>query len=103
MRGKAKTGASRWKRQGKEEREIRATRWSNRCNKKDQKSLYVGDKCFTGDTLVYTRYGYKTIKEICKGDEVYSRDEKTICERNSIPISEKFKEYCMKFSNEEIE
>lgn len=53
--------------------------------------------------MVYTRYGYKTIKEICKGDEVYSRDEKTICERNSIPISEKFKEYCMKFSNEEIE
>ena len=37
----------------------------------------VNGRCFTGDTLVYTRHGYKTIKEIQKGDEVYSRNAET--------------------------
>ncbi len=27
--------------------------------------------------MVYTKYKYKPIKEIYKGDKVYSRDEKT--------------------------
>ena len=34
-------------------------------------------RCFTGDTLVPTKHGYTTIKEIQKGDEILSRDEKT--------------------------
>ena len=34
-------------------------------------------RCFTGDTLVLTKYGYTAIKEIQKGDEILSRDEKT--------------------------
>ncbi len=34
-------------------------------------------RCFTGDTLVPTKHGYTAIKEIQKGDEILSRDEKT--------------------------
>ena len=34
-------------------------------------------RCFTGDTLVLTKHGYTAIKEIQKGDEILSRDEKT--------------------------
>ena len=34
-------------------------------------------RCFTGDILVPTKHGYTTIKEIQKGDEILSRDEKT--------------------------
>ena len=33
-------------------------------------------RCFTGDTLVLTKHGYTAIKEIQKGDEILSRDEK---------------------------
>ncbi len=45
--------------------------------KKRFKGECVNGRCFTGDTLVYTRHGYKTIKEIQKGDEVYSRNAVT--------------------------
>ncbi len=78
MRGKAKTGASRLKKgKVKKKGKLEPPDEAIDAIKKDQKGLCVGDKCFTGDTLVYTRHGYKPIKEICKGDEVYSRDEKT--------------------------
>lgn len=33
--------------------------------------------CFTGETLILTRYGYKQIKDINVGDEVYSEDPQT--------------------------
>ena len=45
--------------------------------KKRFKGECVNGRCFTGNTLVYTRHGYKTIKEIQKGDEVYSRNAET--------------------------
>ncbi len=45
--------------------------------KKRFKGECVNGRCFTGNTLVYTRHGYKTIKEIQKGDEVYSRNAVT--------------------------
>ena len=78
MRGKAKTGASRLKKgKVKKKGKLEPPDEAIDAIKKDQKGLCVGDKCFTGDTLVYTRHGYKPIKEICKGDEVYSKDEKT--------------------------
>ncbi len=37
----------------------------------------VNGRCFTGDALIYTRHGHKPIKEIQKGDEVYSRNAET--------------------------
>ena len=78
MRGKAKTGASRLKKgKVKKKGKLEPPDEAIDVIKKDQKGLCVGDKCFTGDTLVYTKHGYKPIKEIFKGDEVYSRDEKT--------------------------
>ena len=71
MRGKAKTGASSVK------KGIKNTDEAIDAIKDGIKELCTNGKCFTGDTLVYTRQGYKFIKEIRKGDEVYSRDEKT--------------------------
>ena len=78
MRGKAKTGALRLKK-GKLKKKGKLEPPDEAIDeiKKDQKGLCVGDKCFTGDTLVYTRHGYKLVKEIRKCDEVYSRDERT--------------------------
>ena len=78
MRGKAKTGASRLKKgKVKKKGKLEPPDEAIDVIKKDQKGLCVGDKCFTGDTLVYTKHGYKPIKEIRKGDEVYYKDEKT--------------------------
>lgn len=34
-------------------------------------------KCFTENTLVLTRSGYQLIKKICKGDDIYTRNEQT--------------------------
>ncbi len=42
-------------------------------NKKRKKN----PPCFTGDTLICTDKGYQAIKEIRKGDDIYSRNEKT--------------------------
>lgn len=36
-----------------------------------------GTRCFTSETLVQTKQGYKPIKDIIQGDEVLSLDEKT--------------------------
>ncbi len=33
--------------------------------------------CFTENTLVLTRSGYQLIKKICKGDDIYTRNEQT--------------------------
>ena len=78
MRGKAKTGASRLKKgKVKKKGKLEPPDEAIDAIKKDQKKKCLKDRCFTGDTLVYTSQGYKPIKEIRKGDEVYSRDEKT--------------------------
>ncbi len=78
MRGKAKTGASRLKKgKVKKKGKLEPPDEAIDAIKKGQKKKCLTDKCFTGDTLVYTSQGYKPIKEIRKGDEVYSRDEKT--------------------------
>lgn len=45
--------------------------------KNETKEICTNGKCFTGDTLIYTSHGYKAIKEIKKGDEVYSRNIET--------------------------
>ncbi len=71
LKGKAKTGASKVKGWLKNRKEA----FNN--IKKRLKGECVNGRCFTGDTLVYTRHGYKTIKEIQKGDEVYSRNTET--------------------------
>ena len=71
MLGKAKTGALSAK------KGIKNTDEAIDAIKDEIKELCTNGKCFTGDTLVYTSQGYKPIKEIRKGDEVYSRDEKT--------------------------
>ncbi len=34
-------------------------------------------QCFTENTLVLTRSGYQLIKKICKGDDIYTRNEQT--------------------------
>jgi len=71
LRGKAETGASKVKGWLKKPKDA----FSN--IKKKLKRECVNGRCFTGDTLVYTIQGYKPIKEIYKGDEIYSRNEKT--------------------------
>lgn len=45
--------------------------------KNEIKEVCTNGRCFTGDTLVYTSKGYCYIKEIKKGDKVYSRNFKT--------------------------
>ena len=78
MPGKAKTGASRLKKgKIKKKGKLEPPDEAIDAIKKGQKKRCLTDKCFTGDTLVYTSQGYKPIKEIRKGVEVYSRDEKT--------------------------
>ncbi|MCI9080098.1 MAG: hypothetical protein HFH68_14515 [Lachnospiraceae bacterium] len=78
LRGKAKTGASRPKKaKVKKKGKLYPQEDAINAIKKDQKKGCVNGKCFTGDTLVYTNQGYKFIKEIQKGDEVYSRNEET--------------------------
>ena len=71
MRGRAKTGASRLN------RGMKNTDEAFDVVKNEIKEICTNGRCFTGDTLVYTVYGYKPIKEIHKGDEVYSRNEET--------------------------
>ncbi len=71
LKGKAKTGASKVKGWLKKPKEA----FNN--IKKRLKGECVNGRCFTGDTLVYTRDGYKPIKGIQKGDEVYSRNAET--------------------------
>ncbi len=70
MCGKAKTGALKLKKgKVKKKGKLEPSDEAIDAIKKDQKGLCVGDKCFTDDTLVYTKHGYKPIKEIRKGDE----------------------------------
>lgn len=68
LRGKAKTGA---KKAGKKLKNL----WGN--IKKVFKKKCTGDKCFTGDTPVFTSRGYRLIKEMQKGDDIYSRNAQT--------------------------
>ncbi|MEZ3422378.1 MAG: hypothetical protein K1W39_01540 [Lachnospiraceae bacterium] len=72
LRGKAKTGASKAKNKGMKNRK---EAFDN--VELEHKEKCVNGRCFTGDTLVCTRDGYKPIKEIQKGDEVYSRNAET--------------------------
>ncbi len=72
LRGKAKTGASKAKNKGMKNRK---EAFDN--VELEHKEKCVNGRCFTGDTLVCTRDGYKTIKKIQKGDEVYSRNAET--------------------------
>lgn len=68
LRGKAKTGA---KKAGQKLKDL----WGKFKNLFKRKC--TGDKCFTGDTPVFTSRGYRPIREMQKGDDIYSRDEKT--------------------------
>lgn len=68
LRGKAKTGA---KKAGQKLKHL----WGKFKNLFKRKCS--GDKCFTGDTPVFTSHGYRPIREMQKGDDIYSRDEKT--------------------------
>ena len=68
LRGKAKTGA---KKAGQKLKDL----WGN--IKKVFKKKCTGDKCFTGDTPVFTSRGYRLIKEMQKGDDIYSRNAQT--------------------------
>lgn len=61
-KGKAKTGAGKASGQGLND------------VKNDGKKRCLNGRCFTADTLIYTKYGYRPIKEIQAGDEVYSKD-----------------------------
>ncbi len=72
LRGKAKTGASKAKKKGMKNRK---EAFDN--VELEHKGECLNGRCFTGDTLVCTKDGYKTIKEIHKGDEVYSRNAET--------------------------
>ncbi len=72
LRGKAKTGASKAKNKGMKNRK---EAFDN--VELEHKEKCVNGRCFTGDTLVCTRDGYKPIKKIQKGDEVYSRNAET--------------------------
>lgn len=70
MRGKAKTGAK--KVSGKKSRKKKVEE-----EKKKAKKECTNGKCFTGDTLVWTKNGLRPIKEVRKGDDIYSRNEAT--------------------------
>lgn len=66
--GKASDGASGGKLTAKQVRK----------NQKDaQKKNNIQQKCFTGDTLVYTNQGLRPIKDIRKDDAVYAMDVQT--------------------------
>lgn len=67
--GKAKTGAK--KIQDQINRMIEMLK-----QKRNGKKNGSDDKCFTGDTLVCTKFGLQPIKEVRKGDDIYSRNEK---------------------------
>ncbi len=67
-KGKVQTGAKKSKSGG--------TKDLNR-EKANGKAVCVNGKCFTADTLVLTKSGLRPIKEICKGDDIYSRNEET--------------------------
>lgn len=45
--------------------------------KEENKKEKVEEQCFTGDTLILTSQGYRPVKEIQKGDDIYSRNEQT--------------------------
>lgn len=68
LRGKTKTGA---KKAGQKLKDL----WGN--IKKVFKKKCTGDKCFTGDTPVFTSRGYRLIKQMQKGDDIYSRNAQT--------------------------
>lgn len=67
-KGKAKTGAKKKKLNRKRKA---------RKQKKAAKKKCTNGKCFTGDMLVYTEQGLCPIKEIRKGDDIYSRNMQT--------------------------
>lgn len=72
LRGKAKTGATKKIRSLFDKVDEVFDAIKNR-----QKKVCTGARCFSGDTLVCTRKGYQPIKEIQKGDEVFSRNPET--------------------------
>lgn len=70
MKGKVKTGAKKAKGGSNSKKKIKR-------EKTAQKAACVNGKCFTGDTLVLTKSGLCPIKQIQKGDDIYSRNEHT--------------------------
>ncbi len=70
MKGKVKTGAKKAKGGSSSKKKIKR-------EKTTQKAACVNGKCFTGDTLVLTKFGLCPIKQIQKGDDIYSRNEHT--------------------------
>ncbi len=67
--GKGKIGAKSYNKTNKQQ-VIDGEKGNYKKDKKEQ-------QCFTGDTLICTDKGYRPIKEIRKGDDIYSRNEKT--------------------------
>lgn len=70
MKGRAKTGAKKILKKLNRKQKARK-------QKKEAKKECTDGKCFTGDTLVYTKQGLCPIKEIRKGDDIYSRNMQT--------------------------
>lgn len=69
-KGKMRTGA---KKASNRNNRKKTTQAQKNKNKKKQ----LKGKCFTADMLVLTGRGYRQIKEIRKGDDIYSRNAKT--------------------------
>ena len=70
IKGKVKTGAKKANGVSSRGKRIKQA-------KREQKAACTNGKCFTGDTLVLTKSGYCPIKQVQKGDDLYSRDEHT--------------------------
>ena len=70
IKGKVKTGAKKANGASSRGKRIKQA-------KREQKAACTNGKCFTGDTLVLTKSGFCPIKQIQKGDDLYSRDEYT--------------------------
>ena len=69
-KGKMRTGA---KKAANRNNRKKTTQAQKNKNKKKQ----LKGKCFTADMLILTGRGYRQIKEIRKGDDIYSRNAKT--------------------------
>lgn len=70
LTGKAKTGAKKITNKRKRKKKVEEA-------KTESKHECTNGKCFTGDTLICTKQGLRPIKEIRKGDDIYSRNERT--------------------------
>ncbi len=67
--GKAKTGAKKITGRSRKKK-VEET-------KTESKHVCTNGKCFTGDMLIFTKQGLRPVIEIRKGDDIYSRNERT--------------------------